>query len=78
LLIGISKQLDLNVDPCMLQAIPRKIWLDPNGKQLLQWPIEEIEKLRGKPVSVSGKVVKLGQHFEVTGLGAYQVGTRKT
>ncbi|GJN21217.1 hypothetical protein PR202_gb08678 [Eleusine coracana subsp. coracana] len=55
-----------------IQAIPRKIWLDPSGKQLLQWPIEEIEKLRGKPVSVSGKVVKPGQHFEVTGLGAYQ------
>ncbi|TVU29873.1 hypothetical protein EJB05_21462, partial [Eragrostis curvula] len=55
-----------------IQAIPRKIWLDPSGKQLLQWPIEEVEKLRGKPVSVGGKVVKPGQHFEVTGLGANQ------
>lgn len=40
----------------------------------MQWPVEELEKLRGKPVSVSGKVVKPGQHFEVTGLEAYQVG----
>ncbi|WCJ27876.1 Beta-fructofuranosidase insoluble isoenzyme 1 [Euphorbia peplus] len=24
-----------------LQIIPRKIWLDRDGKQLLQWPIEE-------------------------------------
>ncbi|KAF0934246.1 hypothetical protein E2562_023608 [Oryza meyeriana var. granulata] len=55
-----------------IHAIPRKIWLDPSGKQLLQWPIEELETLRGKPVSVSGKVVKPGQHFEVTGLGTYQ------
>ncbi|XP_062223170.1 beta-fructofuranosidase, insoluble isoenzyme 1 [Phragmites australis] len=55
-----------------IHAIPRKIWLDPSGKQLLQWPIEEVEKLRGKPVSVSDKVVKPGQHFEVTGLGTYQ------
>ncbi|KAL6634493.1 hypothetical protein ACP70R_027164 [Stipagrostis hirtigluma subsp. patula] len=55
-----------------IQAIPRKIWLDPSGKQLLQWPVEEVEKLRGKPVTVAGKVVKPGDHFEVTGLGSYQ------
>ncbi|KAG2658852.1 hypothetical protein PVAP13_1KG316000 [Panicum virgatum] len=58
-----------------IHAIPRKIWLDPSGKQLLQWPVEEVEKLRGKPVSVAGKVVKPGQHFEVTGLATYQVST---
>ena len=58
-----------------MQAIPRKIWLDPSGKQLLQWPVEEVEKLRGKPVSVAGKVVKPGEHFEVTGLATYQVST---
>ncbi|CAN1813633.1 Beta-fructofuranosidase, insoluble isoenzyme 1 [Linum perenne] len=29
-----------------IQAIPRKVWLDPNGKQLLQWPVEELERLR--------------------------------
>ncbi|OEL12800.1 Beta-fructofuranosidase, cell wall isozyme [Dichanthelium oligosanthes] len=56
-----------------IHAIPRKIWLDPSGKQLLQWPIEEVEKLRGKPVSVGGKVVKPGEHFEVMGLAtSYQ------
>jgi len=55
-----------------IQAIPRKIWLDPSGKQLLQWPVEELEELRGKPVSVAGKVVKPGEHFEVTGLATYQ------
>ncbi|CAN6251795.1 unnamed protein product [Urochloa humidicola] len=51
-----------------IHAIPRKIWLDPSGKQLLQWPIEEVETLRGKPVTVARKVVKPGEHFEVTGL----------
>uniref|UniRef100_A0A0D9VGN9 beta-fructofuranosidase n=1 Tax=Leersia perrieri TaxID=77586 RepID=A0A0D9VGN9_9ORYZ len=55
-----------------IHAIPRKIWLEPSGKQLLQWPIEEVETLRGKPVSISNKVVKAGQHLEVTGLGTYQ------
>ncbi|KQJ99740.1 hypothetical protein BRADI_3g44990v3 [Brachypodium distachyon] len=55
-----------------IQAIPRKIWLDPSGKQLVQWPVEEVEKLRAKPVSVANKVVKPGQNFEVTGLQSYQ------
>jgi len=34
-----------------------------------------LEELRGKPVSVAGKVVKPGEHFEVTGLATYQVST---
>lgn len=55
-----------------IHAIPRKIWLDPSGKQLLQWPIEEVQQLRGKPVSVGDKVIKPGEHFEVTGLPTYQ------
>ncbi|KAF7062488.1 hypothetical protein CFC21_069082 [Triticum aestivum] len=55
-----------------IHAIPRKIWLDPSGKQLLQWPVEELDQLRGKAVSVGDKVVKPGQHFEVTGLQSYQ------
>jgi beta-fructofuranosidase len=29
-----------------IQAIPRKVWLDFRGKQVLQWPIEEVEALR--------------------------------
>nr|P49174.1 RecName: Full=Beta-fructofuranosidase, cell wall isozyme; AltName: Full=Invertase; AltName: Full=Sucrose hydrolase; Flags: Precursor [Zea mays]AAA64487.1 invertase [Zea mays]prf//2118364A cell wall invertase [Zea mays] len=55
-----------------IHAIPRKIWLDPTGKQLLQWPIHEVEKLRGKAVSVDAKLVKPGDHFEVTGIATYQ------
>lgn len=35
-----------------IQAIPRKVWLDSRGgKQLLQWPVEEVEQLRRKYVS---------------------------
>ncbi|VAI10994.1 unnamed protein product [Triticum turgidum subsp. durum] len=41
-------------------------------KQLLQWPVEELDQLRGKAVSVGDKVVMPGQHFEVTGLQSYQ------
>ncbi|TVU29841.1 hypothetical protein EJB05_21429, partial [Eragrostis curvula] len=56
-------------------GIPRKIWLDPSGKQLLQWPIEELEELRGQAVRVDGKVIKPGHHFEITGLRVNQVGS---
>ncbi|XP_016711729.1 beta-fructofuranosidase, insoluble isoenzyme 1 isoform X2 [Gossypium hirsutum] len=56
-----------------LQAIPRKVWLDPSGKQLLQWPIEEIETLRGQNVQLSNQELKSGEHIEVKGITAAQV-----
>ncbi|CAN6282964.1 unnamed protein product [Urochloa humidicola] len=48
-----------------IQAVPRKVWLDAGGKQLVQWPVKEVESLRGKPTMVSDKVVKAGKHMEV-------------
>ncbi|KAM3391397.1 hypothetical protein ACQJBY_012840 [Aegilops geniculata] len=33
-----------------VQTVPRKVWLDKDGKQLRQWPIKEIETLRSKRV----------------------------
>ena len=58
-----------------IQAIPRTVWLDPSGKQLLQWPIEEVEALRGKSVTLKNRVIKPGQHVEVTGIQTAQVRT---
>jgi hypothetical protein len=62
--------LDLNVDSCMLQDIPRKIWLNPNGKHRPQREaapaVADREAQGGKHVSLSSKVVKLDEHFEVT------------
>uniref|UniRef100_A0A453BXY4 fructan beta-(2,1)-fructosidase n=1 Tax=Aegilops tauschii subsp. strangulata TaxID=200361 RepID=A0A453BXY4_AEGTS len=56
-----------------IQAIPRKVWLDPSGRQLMQWPVEELEALRAKkPVSLKDRVVKRGEHVEVTGLRSSQ------
>ncbi|KAK6118310.1 hypothetical protein DH2020_047881 [Rehmannia glutinosa] len=43
-----------------LQSIPRSVLLDENGKQLIQWPIEELEKLRGKNVTIVNKEIKSG------------------
>ncbi|CAI0391695.1 unnamed protein product [Linum tenue] len=56
-----------------IQLIPRKVWLDPSGKQLLQWPIEELEKLRSpNPRKLSSKVLRKGQYVEVDGTTAAQ------
>ncbi|XP_019231957.1 PREDICTED: beta-fructofuranosidase, insoluble isoenzyme CWINV1-like [Nicotiana attenuata] len=40
-----------------LQGIPRRIWLQKSGNQLLQWPIVEIEKLRMNNPVVEGNTV---------------------
>jgi beta-fructofuranosidase len=53
-----------------VQAVPRKVWLAPDGKQLVQWPVAEIESLRGNHVNVTDTLVKGGQHFEVSGLAS--------
>lgn len=56
-----------------MQVIPRKIWLDSNGKQVLQWPIEELETLRGQNVHMSGVKLNSGEHVEIKGITAAQV-----
>lgn len=53
-----------------LQSFPRSIWLDRTGKQLLQWPITEIEKLRSKEVNLQNKEIKGGTTFEIKGITA--------
>ena len=57
----------------LLQAIPRTIWLDKSKKQLMQWPIAEIEKLRGHQVHLPQQVLKGGLSLEVSGVTAAQV-----
>ncbi|XP_042518793.1 beta-fructofuranosidase, insoluble isoenzyme CWINV1-like [Macadamia integrifolia] len=55
-----------------VQAIPRNIWLDKSGKQLVQWPIDEIEKLHEKPVDLQSTELKKGSVIEVSGITASQ------
>ena len=56
-----------------LKGIPRTIWLDASGKQLIQWPIEEIQKLRKNKVTLTNKVLKKGSTIEVKGVTPSQV-----
>ena len=47
--------------------------LSGTGRQLMQWPIKEIEKLRTNKVSFHDKEVKDGFIYEVSGITASQV-----
>ncbi|XP_024973545.1 beta-fructofuranosidase, insoluble isoenzyme 3-like isoform X1 [Cynara cardunculus var. scolymus] len=51
-----------------IQCIPRSVWLDPSGKQLLQWPVEELETLRDKNVQISNTELKQGDKVQVEGI----------
>lgn len=56
-----------------IQAIPRKIWLDKSGNQLVQWPVQEIDKLRKGQVISTTKELKGGSVVEISGVTASQV-----
>ncbi|XP_066348189.1 beta-fructofuranosidase, insoluble isoenzyme 7-like [Miscanthus floridulus] len=56
-----------------VQTFPRKLWLDEDGKQLRQWPVEEIETLRRKRVGLSrGTVLSAGGMNEIVGVAGSQ------
>ncbi|KAM0051391.1 putative beta-fructofuranosidase [Helianthus debilis subsp. tardiflorus] len=57
-----------------IQLIPRMVWLDPSGKQLLQWPIRELETLRGKKKNLKNVKLNKGDIMEIKGITAAQVG----
>ncbi|KAI3938602.1 hypothetical protein MKW98_016107 [Papaver atlanticum] len=55
-----------------LQAVPRTLWLVENGKQVKQWPVEEIKQLRTERISLPSQVLAGGSVVEVPGLTASQ------
>ncbi|KAL0347032.1 UNVERIFIED_CONTAM: Beta-fructofuranosidase, insoluble isoenzyme 1 [Sesamum calycinum] len=55
-----------------IQLIPRTVVLDPSGKQLLQWPVEELETLRGEKVELSNRNLIKGEKVEIKGITAAQ------
>ncbi|KAL9247286.1 hypothetical protein vseg_020732 [Gypsophila vaccaria] len=56
-----------------LQAIPRTILLDKNGKQLVQWPVTEVEMLRQNQVDLPAQVIAGGSLIPVLGVTPAQV-----
>uniref|UniRef100_A0A162ACK7 Beta-fructofuranosidase n=1 Tax=Daucus carota subsp. sativus TaxID=79200 RepID=A0A162ACK7_DAUCS len=62
-----------------IQLIPRTILLDPNGKQLMQWPVQELETLRGAKVVLTDKqMLVMGHRIEVNGITAAQADVEVT
>ncbi|XP_016652080.1 PREDICTED: beta-fructofuranosidase, insoluble isoenzyme 3-like [Prunus mume] len=61
-----------------VQTIPRVVWLSPDAKQVVQWPIKELETLRGQKVDMSNQNVEQGQHVEVKGITAAQADVEVT
>ncbi|XP_078434775.1 cell wall invertase 4 [Wolffia australiana] len=61
-----------------VQAIPRRVWLDEGGEQVVQWPVEEVERLRGKRVEARGVELADGKFFEVHGVRASQTDVEVT
>nr|ASW25866.1 beta-fructofuranosidase, insoluble isoenzyme CWINV4 [Litchi chinensis] len=55
-----------------LQAIPRSLWLEKSGKQLVQWPAVEIESLRLNEVKLQNRFLQGGSVLEVSGITAAQ------
>ncbi|KAJ4830123.1 Invertase [Turnera subulata] len=55
-----------------IQLIPRKLWLSPCGRQVMQWPVVELETLRGNNVQISNQKLHKGDHVEIKGITAEQ------
>ncbi|EOA22143.1 hypothetical protein CARUB_v10002713mg [Capsella rubella] len=67
-----SKEDDIVKGWAGIMGLPREIWLDRSGKKLMQWPVEEINNLRAKRVSLYNKQLGSGSVFEISGITASQ------
>ncbi|CAN4118248.1 unnamed protein product [Withania somnifera] len=61
-----------------IHTIPRKLWIDPSGKHLVQWPVEELEKLRNQKVELRNYKLNKGEKVEVQGITPAQVDVEVT
>ncbi|XP_057978478.1 beta-fructofuranosidase, insoluble isoenzyme CWINV1-like [Malania oleifera] len=67
-----SEKEDIKKGWSGVQAIPRSIWLDKSGKQLVQWPVAEIEKLHENQAKMRSIELKGGSTREISGVKAIQ------
>nr|KAJ0204705.1 hypothetical protein LSAT_V11C500246040 [Lactuca sativa] len=67
-----SQEDDIEKGWAGLQSFPRALWIDRSGKQLIQWPVEEIEALRQNEVKLEDTNLKPGSVLEIHGITAAQ------
>ncbi|XP_057438109.1 beta-fructofuranosidase, insoluble isoenzyme 1-like isoform X1 [Lotus japonicus] len=73
-----SKDDDIKKGWAGIQAIPRSVWLDSTGRQLVQWPVEELNSLREREVNMNNHKLEKGDHIEVDGITAAQADVEVT
>ncbi|KAH1078660.1 hypothetical protein AAZX31_19G182000 [Glycine max] len=73
-----TKEDDVRKGWAGIQAIPRTVWLDSTGRQLVQWPVEELNNLRGKEVNMNSQKLQKGDYVEVKGITAAQADVEVT
>ncbi|OAY40984.2 beta-fructofuranosidase, insoluble isoenzyme 1 [Manihot esculenta] len=61
-----------------IQGVPRKIWLDSSKRQVVQWPVEELETLRRKKIELGIQKLKKGEKVEVKRITATQADVEVT
>ncbi|KAK2970457.1 hypothetical protein RJ640_003666 [Escallonia rubra] len=61
-----------------IHAVPRRVFLGKTGKQLVQWPVEEIERLREKHVGYHDKKLKGHSSIEIAGITTSQADVEVT
>lgn len=61
-----------------IMAFPRKVWLDGGGKQLIQWPVDEIKMLRGNNATMNETKIGKGMHVRSRGTTANQADVEVT
>ncbi|CAA7039807.1 unnamed protein product [Microthlaspi erraticum] len=67
-----SKEDDIQKGWAGLLSLPREMWLDTSGKRLIQWPIEEINNLRTRQVTLDSRQLQGGSMLEISGITASQ------
>ncbi|KAK9156784.1 hypothetical protein Scep_003358 [Stephania cephalantha] len=83
ILWGWANESDLNTTDTAkgwagIQTVPRRLWLDENGKQLRQWPIKELETLRLHQVKMNDVSIRKGNSVEIKGITAAQADVEVT
>ncbi|GAB2300905.1 hypothetical protein Dimus_034941 [Dionaea muscipula] len=66
-----SEEADIKKGWSGIHTIPRTVVLDKSGKQLVQWTIKELEKLRERPVYMSRKWIKQGRFIKFMALSPH-------
>ncbi|KAF9598618.1 hypothetical protein IFM89_028287 [Coptis chinensis] len=83
ILLGWANESDTQMDDIKkgwagIQTIPRMLWLDTDGKQVVQWPIEELKTLREHPIYLSNVPLAEGAKVEIQGITSAQADVEVT